>query len=140
MIHCPILWVFFTSSRTSLDNCIRENLFFTLTEYLNICYQFEFSVELVKVVLLKRHNGYVEIDPYLLQLLCHMTSGVNFSHMFFFLFTLLFKSFIRRSKGTLTVKKILIFLEAVRHRCSSKYLFRKPAILLKRDSNASVFL
>ena len=66
---------------------------------------------------LNPHRGYVKIDAYLLQLLCNMTSDVKLAHVFF-LFTLLFRSFILRSKTTLTVL-ILIFLEAVVQRCSS---------------------
>ena len=42
--------------------------------------------------LLNPHSTYGKIDAYLLQFLCHMTSDVNFSHILFFLSTLLFKS------------------------------------------------
>ena len=34
---------------------------------------------------LNPHGGYVKIDAYLLQFLCHMTSDAKFSHMLFFL-------------------------------------------------------
>ena len=66
--------------------------------------------------LLNVHSGYVKIDAYLLQFLCHMTSDVKI--VFFSLFPLLFKSFILKNKKSLTIKEILIFLEGVVHRCS----------------------
>ena len=36
-------------------------------------------------ILLNPHSGYVKLDAYLLQFLCHMTSDVKFSNMLFFL-------------------------------------------------------
>ena len=84
----------------------------------------------LKRTLLNPHRGYVKIDAYLLQLLCNMTSDVKFLHVFF-LFTLLFKSFILRSKTTLTVL-ILIFLEAVVQRCSSNQVFLKTCNFIKK--------
>ena len=48
--------------------------------------------------LLNPHSRHVKIDACILQFLCHMTSDVKFSNMLFFLFILLFKSFIPRSK------------------------------------------
>ena len=47
----------------------------------------------------------------------------TFAHAFISYLPL--KSFILQSKRTLTIKQILIFLEAVVHRCSSKWVFLK---------------
>ena len=46
---------------------------------------------MLSIDLLSPHSGYVKIDSYLLQFLYHVTSDIKFSHVFFFLFTLLFK-------------------------------------------------
>ena len=40
---------------------------------------------LIKFSLLNPLSGYVKIDAYLPQFLCHMTSDGKFSHMLFFL-------------------------------------------------------
>ena len=37
-----------------------------------------------KGYLLYLHSGNIKIDAYLLQFLCHMTSGVKFPHVFLF--------------------------------------------------------
>ena len=83
-------------------------------------------------VLLNPHSRCVKIDACLLQFSCHMTSDVKFWHMIFFLFTLLFKSFILRSNRTSTIKQILIFLETVVHRCFSKQVFLKTCNFVKK--------
>ena len=70
--------------------------------------------------LLNPHGRYVKIDAYFPQFLCRMTSDIKLLDMVFSFFTLLFKSFILWSKRTLTIKQILIILNAVVHRCSSK--------------------
>ena len=88
-------WTAFVNLTKTFPPCVktREDIFFSLVTV--------------------PHSGYFNIDVYLLQFLCHMTSDFKFSHMLFFLFSLLFKS-----KTTLTIKQILIFLEAVFYRYS----------------------
>ena len=66
------------------------------------------------MLLLNPHSGYVKIEAYLLQFLCHVSSDVKFSHMLFFLI------YMAIEKLYLNIKQILIFLEEVVHRCSSK--------------------
>ena len=53
---------------------------------------------------------------YLLQFLCHMTSDVKFLDMLFFL---IYIGLFYEVKE-LTIKQILIFLQAVVHKCLSK--------------------
>ena len=69
---------------------------------------------MLSIDLLSPHSGYVKIDSYLLQFLYHVTSDIKFSHVFFFLFTLLFKVLFYDVKVTGKL------LEAFVHRCSSK--------------------
>ena len=65
---------------------------------------------------------------YLLQFLCHMTSDVKFLDMLFFL---IYIGLFYEVKE-LTIKQILIFLQAVVHKCLSKSVFLKTCNFIKK--------
>ena len=64
------------------------------------------------IVFIKPHSGYVKMRPISYNSCVTWILMSNFRTCFFSLFTLLFKSFILRGKRALTIKQILIFLEA----------------------------
>ena len=61
-----------------------------------------------------------------------MTSDVKYSDMLFFLIYIAVQKLNSTKQKTSTIKQILILLEAVVHRCSSKYMFLKTCNFIKK--------
>ena len=78
-------------------------------------------------------SAYVKINSHLLQFLCHMTSDVKFSQVLFFLICIVVQSLYE-------VKELWLLNK---YRSFQKQSFtdfhRRPATLLKRDSNTAFF-
>ena len=107
----------------------RFSVTFKIFKLQNSCFQFFLDCEL-----LNPHSGYVKLSPISYNSCITWLLASNFHTWYFFLFTLL-KSFILRSKRT--IKQILIFVEAVVHRCSSKL---RAFSFIKRENHLRCFL
>ena len=89
--------------------------------------------------LIKSAWRYVKISAHLLQFLCHMTSDVKFSQVFFFFSYLHCCSKALRSKRTLALEQVSIFSEAVVHRFSQKACNFIKKILQHRREFCEIF-